>query len=260
MCYSFICISTWDAGRCTVNSINSVPQSTWCNDPLWRLLTVAAGAASLTHLQIFSFTVWLSSYFRTQSHSQCIKGKMCCISLLLSAPLAPPTFASISLDSLSSSSMFSPVRHENVGKVAVFFFFFLGGGSFSQYVPLGTTVLVLFNQRESWQNCVAARTAAADGNFDFGPQIQKKVHHGNDLCLTGMWWEMTFLNGCTMTPFWTRKKVDYWCDNNLNDGRIKWSFWSVQATPGQLCRFSHFPGSSFFSTSGWVIPIPLSQR
>lgn len=124
---SFICIPTWDAGRCTVNSINSVPQSTWCNDLLWKLFPVAAGAAALPHSLICRFSVsrfdCLPSYFRTRSHSQCIKGKMCCISLLLSAPLAPPTFASISLDSLSSSSMFSPVRHENVGKVGVCFFF-----------------------------------------------------------------------------------------------------------------------------------------
>lgn len=52
------------------------------------------------------------------------------------------------------------------------------------------------------------------------------------------------LNGCFMTPFGTSKKADYRCDDNLNDGRIKHPFWSVQATPGQLCRFSHFPWCS----------------
>ena len=43
-----------------------------------------------------------------------------------------------------------------------------------------------------------------------------------------------------------QKKVDYRCDDNQNDGRIRRPFWSVQATPGQLCRFSHFPRCSFF--------------
>lgn len=46
-----------------------------------------------------------------------------------------------------------------------------------------------------------------------------------------------------MTPF---SKVDYGCDDNLNDGRIKGPIWSVQATPGQLCRIGHFPSSSIF--------------
>lgn len=52
------------------------------------------------------------------------------------------------------------------------------------------------------------------------------------------------LNGCFMTPFGTSKKADYRCDDNLNDGRIKHPFWSVQATPGQLCRFIS-PGVPF---------------
>lgn len=83
--------------------------------------------ASLTHLQIFCFTVslsQLSSYFRSRFRSQSIKVKMCCISLPLSAPFTPPTFTSISLDSFLSSSMCSPLSHETVGKVGELFFFF----------------------------------------------------------------------------------------------------------------------------------------
>lgn len=80
----------------------------------------------------------------------------------------------------------------------------------------------------------------------------------------GIWWQMSCLL-VWMDASWhhsAAEKVDYRCDDNLNDGRIKQPFWSAQATSGQLCRFSHFPWWSvfFFLTSGRVILMLLSQR
>lgn len=63
---SSVFLSTWDATHRTVNSINSVPQSTWCNKPLWRLLTVAAGAAALPQSLICRFS--LSRFACLNSH------------------------------------------------------------------------------------------------------------------------------------------------------------------------------------------------